>query len=400
MAVLSDVSWDPFDRELTRDPYPMWRRLRDEFPVYHNEQYDFYALSRFADVVSASMDPGALTSTHGITLDAITPDPWTPPRAMIMMDPPDHTALRKVVNRTFYRGAVAKLEDLVRGLVRGYLDPLVGAGGFDYVRDFSMKLPVMVISSLLGFPERDHDQLREWSDAAVTHDEGATAGGMVEEQRANADLIAYYADQVQQRRGEPTDDIVGDLMRSDITLPDGTMRRLDDGELLMFIAMINVAGNETVARLLGWAALTLARYPGERAKLTENPEMIPGAVEELLRFEAPSPVQGRFSTRDLKYHGTVIPAGSKVALLTGSAGRDDRQYDRPDDFDVERTGIRHVSFGHGSHFCLGAALARLEARIALEETLARFPTWDVTEDAVTYVATNSVRGPASVPITT
>lgn len=166
----------------------------------------------------------------------------------------------------------------------------------------------------------------------------------------------------------------------------------------MFVAMINVAGNETVARLLGWAALTLARNPGERAKLVARPELIANGVEELLRYDAPSPVQGRFAKCDAVYHGTTIPAGSRVALLTGSAGRDERQYPNADAFDVERTGIRHVSFGHGSHFCLGAALARLEARVALEETLARFPTWDVDEEAVTYVHTNTVRGPASVPI--
>ena len=162
--------------------------------------------------------------------------------------------------------------------------------------------------------------------------------------------------------------------------------------------MINVAGNETVARLLGWAALTLARNPDQRAKLVADPGLIGGAVEELLRYDAPSPIQGRFSLRDTTYHDVVIPARSKVALLTGSAGRDERQYERADTFDVTRTGIRHISFGHGSHFCLGAALARLEARVALEETLKRFPTWEVDEGNVSYVHTNSVRGPASVPI--
>jgi cytochrome P450 len=166
----------------------------------------------------------------------------------------------------------------------------------------------------------------------------------------------------------------------------------------MFIAMINVAGNETVARLLGWAALTLAKNPEQRAKLVNRPELIGNAVEELLRYDAPSPVQGRYTKRDVTYNGTLIPAGSRIALLTGSAGRDERQYENPDVLDVERTGIRHISFGHGSHFCLGAALARLEARVALEETLSRFPAWDVDEDAVTYVHTNTVRGPASVPI--
>ena len=397
--VTAELHWDPFDRTLHKDPYGVWRRLRDEAPVYHNEQYGFYALSRFADVMEASLDTETFSSEHGVTLDGITDEPWPAPKAMIMMDPPDHTVMRKVVNRTFFRSKVAELEDRVRTLCCGYLDAYVGAGGFDYVRDFSMKLPVMVISSLLGFPEEDHENLREWSDAQLHRDEGSTELSEVGKQ-ANEKLFAYYYEQVHKRRAHPTDDIVGNLMESDLVQPGGGTRRLDDGEVLMFIALINVAGNETVARLLGWAALTLARYPQARAKLVENPDLIGGAVEELLRYDAPSPVQGRFSLRDATYHDTVIPAGSKVALLTGSAGRDERQYPNADVFDVNRTGIRHISFGHGSHFCLGAALARLEARIAIEETLARFPTWDVDEDSVDFVHTNSVRGPSTVPIRT
>jgi cytochrome P450 len=395
--VTADLRWDPFDRALHSDPYGVWKRLRDESPVYYNDQYDFYALSRFDDVMAASLDTETFSSEHGVTLDAITPEPWPSPKAMIMMDPPDHTAMRKMVNRTFFRSKIAELEDRVRMLCRGYLDTYVGADRFDYVRDFSMKLPVMVISSLLGFPEEDHDNLREWSDAQLHRDEGSPELSKIGKE-ANDKLIGYYYEQVHKRRANRTDDIVSNLMDSDLVQPGRETRRLDDGELLMFIALINVAGNETVARLLGWTALTLARFPGERAKLVENPGLIGGAVEELLRYEAPSPVQGRFTHRDVTYHDTLIPAGSKVALLTGSAGRDERQYENADVFDVNRIGIRHISFGHGSHFCLGAALARLEARVAIEETLARFPTWDVDEEAVEFVHTNSVRGPASVPI--
>lgn len=393
----TDLRWDPFDRALHKDPYSVWKRLRDEAPTYYNEQYDFYALSRFSDVMEASLDTETFSSEHGITLDAISEQPWPSPKAMIMMDPPDHTAMRKMVNRTFFRTAIARLEDRVRTLCSQYLDAFVGTDGFDYVRDFSSKLPVMVISSLLGFPEEDHDNLREWSDAQLHRDEGTTQ--LSEDgQQANVKLLGYYADQIQRRRATPSDDIVGNLMTSDLVQAGRQTRRLDDREVLMFIAMINVAGNETVARLLGWAALTLANHPDQRAKLVDRPELIGNAVEELLRYDAPSPVQGRYTKRDVTYNGTLIPAGSRVALLTGSAGRDERQYENPDVLDVERAGIRHLSFGHGSHFCLGAALARLEARVALEETLKRFPAWDVDGDAVTYVHTNSVRGPASVPI--
>ena len=393
----TDLRWDPFDRGLHADPYSVWKRLRDEAPVYYNPEHDFYALSRFDDVMTASLDTESFSSEHGIILDTISEEPLPAPQPMIMMDPPDHTCLRKMVNRTFFRSRIAQLEDHIRELSKGYLDRYVGTVGFDYVQNFSAKLPVMVISSLLGFPEEDHDNLREWSDAQLHREEGSTelsAAGM----EASASLYGYYQQQIELRRQHSTTDIVSDLMNSDLVLPDAQPRRLDDGELLMFIAMINVAGNETVARLLGWAALTLARNPEQRAKLVADPGLIGGAVEELLRYDAPSPVQGRFALRDTTYHGTVIPAGAKVVLLTGSAGRDERQYERPDVFDVTRTGIRHVSFGHGSHFCLGAALARLEARVALEETLKRFPQWGVDEANVEYVHTSSVRGPASVPM--
>ncbi len=393
----TDLRWDPYDRTLHADPYAVWRRMRDEAPVYYNPEYEFYALSRFDDVMTASLDTESFSSEHGIILDTISEEPLPAPQPMIMMDPPDHTCLRKMVNRTFFRSRIAQLEDHIRELCKGYLDQYVGTGGFDYVEDFSAKLPVMVISSLLGFPEEDHDNLRVWSDAQLHRDEGSTERNAAGAE-ASAKLFGYYQQQIELRRQHRTKDVVSDLMVSDLVLPGAEPRRLDDGELLMFVAMINVAGNETVARLLGWAALTLARNPEQRAKLVAEPGLIGGAVEELLRYDAPSPVQGRFTLRDVTYHDTVIPAGSKVTLLTGSAGRDERQYERPDELDVTRTGIRHVSFGHGSHFCLGAALARLEARVALEETLKRFPTWGVDEATVKFVHTSSVRGPSSVPI--
>jgi cytochrome P450 len=391
------VYWDPYDRELHHAPHNVWRAMRDHVPVYHNEKYDFYALSRFADVFDASLHTETFASAHGIVLDMITEEALPAPKPMIMMDPPDHTAMRKIVNRTFTPRRMAQLQARVHTLCAEYLDPLVGSAGFDYVQDFSMRLPVMVISSLLGFPESDHDQLRLWSDAQI-HREPDDPNLTPEGQQASQQLFAYYAEQIQRRRRAPTDDIVSDLMAADLVEVDGTTRRLDDGELIMFIALINLAGNETVARLLGWAALTLARFPDQRAKLVENAALVPNAVEELLRFEAPSPVQGRYANRAATLHGVEIPAGSKVLLLTGAAGRDEREYDDPDTFDVERRIARHVSFGYGAHFCLGAALARLEGRVGIEETLRRFPEWEVDEHEVEFVHTNSVRGPASLPI--
>jgi cytochrome P450 len=392
-----EAYWDPFDRTLHRDPYEAWRRMRDEAPVYHNDRFDFYALSRFDDVFKASLETDTFSSAHGVTLDMISDEPLEPPNPMIMMDPPGHTAMRKIVNRTFTPRRMAQLEDRIHALCSEYLDPYVGASGFDYVQDFSMRLPVMVISTLLGFPPEDHDQLRVWSDAQI-HREPDDPDLTPEGRAAFAQLMTYYQEQIQRRRKQPTDDIVSDLMASELVEADGSTRHLDDGELLVFMALINLAGNETVARLLGWAGLTLARFPEQRAKLVADPSLIPNAVEELLRYEAPSPVQGRYATKPSCFHGVEIPAGSKVLLVTGAAGRDDREYPDPDVFDVERSITRHVSFGHGAHYCLGAALARIEGKVGIEETLRRFPTWDVDPEAVQFVHTNSVRGPASLPI--
>jgi cytochrome P450 len=391
------LQWDPFDRTLHVDPYASWRHLRDHAPVYRNEQYDFYALSRYDDVLAASLDTATFSSAHGITLDQISPEVRAEPNAMIMVDPPRHTSMRRMVNRTFTPRRISQLQDRVRTLTAAYLDPFVGSNGFDFVDDFSKKLPVLVISSLLGFPEEDHDNLREWSDAQLHRDEGSPELG-AEGQAALEKLLSYYGAQITLRRLDPRDDIVTDLINTEITEPDGTTRYLDDTELTVFIALVNVAGNETVARLLGWSALVLARFPEQRAKLVANPALIPNAIEELLRFEAPSPVQGRFTTKAASFHGIEIPKGSRVALLTGSAGRDEREYEDPDSFDVERENLRHVSFGHGVHFCLGAALARLESQIALQETLTRFPEWEVDTDNVDFVHTPSVRGPSRVPI--
>ena len=364
--------WDPYDHEIRKRPYDAWRRLRDEAPLYWNERYAFYALSRFDDVLAASIDHATFSSAYGITLDGIGKKPDHP--IMIMLDPPEHDVLRKVVSALFTPRAMLRLEDRVRALCVEYLDPFVGSGGFDYVRDFGMRLPVMVISSLLGFPEEDHDQLREWSDALLHREEGRE-GPTEEGVEAQRQAWSYYWEAIQARRANPRDDMVSHILASELEDPDGTRRTLTDIEAMSMISLISAAGNETVARHLGWVATVYADWPAERRKLVENPSLVPNAVEELLRFEAPSPTQGRYVMRDVEIHGTVVPAGSKMALLTGSAGRDERHYPDADRFDVERKLDRHVTLGYGAHYCLGAALARLEGRVGLEETLKRFPEW-------------------------
>jgi cytochrome P450 len=388
--------WDPYNAEQRETPYDAWRRLRDEAPVYYNERFGFWALSRFSDVLAASLDTETFSSARGITLDSIG-DPIPFP-IMIMMDPPLHDSFRKVVSRAYTPRRIAALEDRIRELCAEYLDPFVGEGGFDFVQDFGMRLPVMVISTLLGFPEEDHDQLREWSDVSLHREEGKE-GATPEAQAAMNLTITYYMSQIEQRRRQPRDDMISALTEADLVTPTGEVRKLDDLEVMGMLALISNAGNETVARMLGWAALVLDEYPDARREMAEDPSLISAGVEELLRYEAPSPIQGRYVTRDIELHGTVLPEGAKLALLTGSAGRDERKYPNPDTYDIHRSIDRHVTFGYGAHFCLGAALARMEGNVALAEVLRRFPTWEVDRSAVTYVATNTVRGPSSAPVT-
>jgi cytochrome P450 len=387
--------WDPYNADQREAPYETWRRLRDEAPVYHNDRFGFWALSRFDDVLAASLDTETFSSAQGITLDTIgEPIPFP---IMIMMDPPLHDAFRKVVSRAYTPRRIASLEDRIRELCANYLDPFIGEGGFDFVQDFGMRLPVMVISTLLGFPEEDHDQLREWSDISLHREEGKE-GATPEAQEAMGLTIGYYMTQIEQRHAQPRDDMITALVEANMTTPDGEVRKLSDLEVMGMLALISNAGNETVARMLGWAALVLDEYPDARREMADDPSLIPAGVEELLRYEAPSPIQGRYVTKDIEMHGTVLPEGAKLALLTGSAGRDERKYPNPDTYDIHRSLDRHVTFGYGAHFCLGAALARMEGNVAIAEVLRRFPAWEVDRSAVTYVATNTVRGPSSAPV--
>jgi cytochrome P450 len=390
-----DLVYDPYDYATDADPYPIFKRLRDEAPVYWNEQYGFWALSRFHDVLAAHIDHETFSSARGTVIELMDHPMANPP--MIFMDPPQHTRFRKLVRRTFTRRSVGGLEGRIRQLCADYLDHFVGSGGFDYVADFGARLPVMVISSLLGAPEEDQEQLRVWSDLALHRDPGETGLNQAALD-ASKDIFDYWQRQIDVRRRRPGDDVMSDLANADLEQDDGTTRKLSDGELHAFYGLISAAGNETVARFLGWSATLLARNPGERAKLVADPGLIPNAVEEILRYEAPSPVQGRWVTRDVELHGTVVPKDSKITLLTAAGNRDERKFDDPDRLDVTRKIDQHLSLGFGIHFCLGASLARLEGRVALEETLRRFPTWEIDEDGLEMVHTSTVRGYAKVPL--
>ncbi len=390
------LNWDPFDTEIDTDPYPVWKRLRDEQPLYRNDEYDFWALSRYDDVAAAHRSPVVFSSAHGTVLEIMSPTPY-PPGNIIFQDPPGHTTLRALVSRAFTPRRVSGLEDRIRELCAELLDPLAGSRGFDFITDFAQQLPSLVISALLGVPDGDREEVRHHIDLVFHIEPGK---GMINDTSFGAQiwLHGYLSTLLAERRRSPADDLLSGLVQAEITDDDGRQRRLTDDEAAGFANLLVSAGTETVARLLGWACVVLGAHPEQRAQLADDPGLVPGAVEELLRFEPPSPVQGRWLTEPAEVQGTVLPPGSRVLLLTGAAGRDERAYADPDRFDIHRPQGQHVSLGLGIHFCLGAALARMEGRIGIEEVLSRFPRWEVDIDRAVLQHTSTVRGYSSIPV--
>ncbi len=394
-----EIYYDPYDYEIDANPHPIWKRMRDEQPLYYNEKYDFFAVSRYQDVRDMSVDWQTYSSHYGSVLELIDagPEVIEVMRNMLFEDPPIHDLHRSILARAFTPRRINDLEPQIRALCCEYLDAQVGSGGFDYVGELARKLPMMVIGMLLGVPPEDRDYLRELADASVHRDEGETDFNT----SAQVKSMEYFASHAALRKANPEEDLTTTLVGAefDDTMT-GERRKLTDEELTQYLSLVSSAGNETVTNLIGWTGIVLARNPGERQKLVENPSLIPNAIEELLRYEAPSPIQARLVMKEVEIHGQTVPKGSKMALLTASANRDGRVFadPDPDTFAVERKLDHHVTFGHGVHFCLGAALARMEGRIALEETLKRFPSWEVDEADAEMVHTSTVRGWEKLPI--
>lgn len=407
----TDINYDPYDYEVDANAHQVWKRLRDEAPLYWNEAYEFFAISRYDDVLRAILDVDTFSSAHGTVLEIMSPARGMLPM-MIFMDPPEHTWHRKVVSRAFTVKVVAALEDRVTRLCASLLDEFVGSGGFDYVDQFGAIVPPTMILALLGFPEGFEDEWRRGIDNMFHVEQGQAGFRRDEVTGARADrgdmigaggaigtgVFQALPELLAARRRDPRDDLMSALVHTELEQGDKT-RPLTDGEIFSFVQLIAIAGTETVARLLGWVAILLDRNPDQRAILVEDPTAIPNAIEECLRCEAPSPVNARWVTGDVEFHGQTVPKDSKLVMLNGSANRDERHFPDPDHFDVRRKIDRHLSFGYGAHFCVGAALARLEAQIALGETLRRFPTWAVDYDRAEMVHTSTVRGYAKVPIT-
>jgi cytochrome P450 len=387
--------YDPYDVQLNLDPYPMWRRLRDEAPLYHNAEHDFYALSRHEDVSAALVAWETFSSARGAIIELIQAGIEFPPGILLFEDPPIHEVHRGLLSRVFTPRRMAAIEPQIRDFCVQALDPHVGSGSFDFITDLGKQMPMKVIGMLLGIPEEDQTAIRDRADANLRVKEGEKMHVGDEKLDLGTEMFAEY---IEWRAQHPSDDLMTQLLTAEFEDETGTTRRLTREEILTYVTVVAGAGNETTTRLIGWAGKVLADFPDERRTLVEDPSLIPNAIEELLRFEGPAPHVARYVTKDVEYHGQTVPEGNVMLMLNGSANRDERKFPDPDRFDVHREVKGHLAFGFGLHFCLGAALARLEGRVALEEVLRRFPEWTVDLEQARLSPTSTVRGWETLPV--
>ncbi len=395
-----DPVFDPYSETFFEDPWEVYRWMRDEAPVYHHPELGFYAVSRYDDCVEVHRDHRSYSSTRGVTLDQLRSAAFGSAvertGSIIMMDPPEHERMRKLVNRAFTARRIAGWEPVARRVICGFLDDLAGAGSFDVVRDLSGPFPVEVISEILGVPAADRQQLRHWADALLEREVGNPFPPDSAIEAAVA-FFAYMHDLAVERRAHPGTGMIDDLIAAEVETDDGGHERLDDLDVAYFTALLTAAGAETVTKLVGNGVMTFAEHPDQLAALVADPSLVAPAVDEVLRWRAPSQYQGRFSVADREFHGVTIPAGNPVLIVTGAANRDPRAYQDPDRFDITRDQPMPISFGHGIHYCIGAHLARLEGQIAFDELYRRWPDLTVDLDGIRYVHMTNVAGPSSVP---
>ncbi|MCV7198109.1 cytochrome P450 [Mycobacterium angelicum] len=391
----TEIYYDPFDFDIDDDPYPIWKRMRDEAPLYYNAKYNFYALSRYEDVAPELTNWEAYRSGRGTTMDIIMSGVDIPPGVILFEDPPLHDLHRRLLSRVFTPRRMEAIEPLTRDFCVRALDPLVGTGRFDFIENLGATIPMRTIGYLLGIPEEGQQAIRDRGGRAISLKQG-TFTAVTEDLFAKS--YEVFSDYIDWRTDHPSDDLMTQLLNAEIE-EDGAMRRLTRNEVLMYTTMIAGAGNETTTRLIGFIGQLLAEHPDQRREIVASPSLIPNAIEEVLRYQAPSPVQARYVARDVECRGTMIAEGSIMLLLNGSANRDERRFPDGERFDIHRVGS-HLSFGHGLHFCLGSALARMQARVALEEVIKRWPDWEVDYANASKAHTSSVRGWAKLPVIT
>ncbi len=387
------VHFDPYAYAFHEDPYPVYAELRAQAPVYRNDELDFWALSRHADVLEGFRDANRFSTAMGVSLDPAAWGPTAPlGMSFLAMDPPRHTRMRNLVSKGFTPRRVAALADRIREIAVAYLDGLVGSGGFDVIADFAGKLPMDVISEMLGVPQADRATLRSWADLLVHREEGMQ-DVPPEGLEAFGRIRAYFEERIAGLRQRPGEDLISALLAAEI---DGD--RLEEWEILSFCNLMIVAGNETTTKLLGNALYWLWRHPEQRSIVTRDPGLIPRWVEETLRYDNSTQLLARHLTDDVEIRGTRLPRGARIALLLGSANRDEEVFERADAYDIRRDTTEMLSFGRGAHFCLGASLARLEARVALEEWWQRFAGYEIAPEGAVRVHSVNVRGFATLPV--
>lgn len=394
----SQLVFDPFSEEFFTSPYDTYRRMREDAPVYYNPDYDFYALTRHADVAAAFKDFETYSSAYGVDLGMVRTGQPVPAKMIISLDPPEHRRMRSLVNKVFTPRAVAALEPMVTQQIERFLNA-ANSGEFDVVQDFSALFPVEVITGMLGVPADDRQNVRLWIDELLHREPGQIAMSEAGVQ-AMADSWAMYYELIQQRRAEPQDDMISALIGAEVERDDGAKTRLKGSEIAGFATLLGGAGAETVTKLIGSAATVFARHPAEWQKLLDDRSKIPAAVEELLRYEAPSQYNVRRSTKPVQLHGVTIPAGKPVFLVGGSANRDPDAWTDPDTFDIDRdrAEAQNLSFGYGIHSCLGAALARMECVTALEKMVEVMPRYEVLWQGCKRVTMQNVAGWSHVPV--
>jgi cytochrome P450 len=389
------VYFDPYKVELRADPYPTYKRLRDEAPLYYNEEYDFYALSRCEDIERGLLDRETYISGRGDILEIIKTNSQFPPGVFIMEDPPVHTVHRSLLAKTFTPKRMNALEPRIREFCARSLDPLVGTGRFDFVGDLGAQMPMRVIGMLLGIPDEDLQAVRTQADNQLRTEPGKPMAYDVSQTVGSS-----FEEYIEWRTKHPADDLMTELLTSELKDETGAIRRLTRAEILAMVNMLAGAGNETTNRLIGWTGKVLAEHPDQRREIVQNRALIPNAIEEILRYEPPGPQIARYVNRDVEVRGQKIPKGSSMLFVIASANRDERRFPDPDRFNIHRQMKGHLVFGYGIHACLGAALARAEGRIALDEVLKRFPDWEVDYENASLMSTSTVRGWDSMPVFT
>jgi cytochrome P450 len=397
MSTKTDGSfhWDPYDVEIYNNPYPAYRRLREEAPLYHNEEYGFYAVSRFDDVEKCLSDRDTYISRHGSVLDYLLRGEMAfPAPIFIFQDPPVHTIYRGLVSRVFTPAKMNALESEIRAYCARSLDPLVGTGKFDFVRDLGAEMPMRVIGMMLGIPEQDLKEVQKRADDRLRTEPGKPM------KPRDDNFDTGFEEYIDWRIKHPSDDLMTMLLNAEFVDEHGVKRTLTRTEVSVFCNLFAGAGNETTNRLIGWTGKVLGEHPDQRRQIVENRTLIPQAIEEVLRYEPPGGAVSRYVAKDVELYGTKVPEGSALACIVGAANRDERRFVNGDRFDIHRERRSHLTFGYGFHVCLGNALARVEGRVALDEILNRFPDWELDMENSKLIPSTGTRGWETLPVST